>query len=186
MPECICMTKGGPEGCGICNETGQALSASPAPAGDLVERVAAVIRALKVTDYDSADEIARALIAAMQPVGWRYRVNADTPWILREEAPPADLAWPEVEPLYALPAPPGVGGMRVTPNTKRIDLESGSLDDGGRLDDMAISGDMIELVHIEMMDDDACWGRIDLKDGSAIVLWWTAKKSKLIVTVSND
>ena len=37
------------------------------PAGDLVERVAGIIRALKVTDYDSADEIARAVIAAMQP-----------------------------------------------------------------------------------------------------------------------
>ncbi len=46
------------------------LSASPALAGDMVERVAGIIRELKVTDYDSAADIPRAVIAAMQP-GWR-------------------------------------------------------------------------------------------------------------------
>jgi hypothetical protein len=90
-------------------------SASPAPAGDLVERVAGIIRALKVTDYDSADEIARAVIAAMQP-GWRDKPHCQScggeiqGWTcqgcgltFRENEGGRLVAEP-------LPAPPGVGG----------------------------------------------------------------------------
>jgi hypothetical protein len=56
-----------------------ALSASPAPAlGDQVERVAAVIER-EMCDADGpvkAIDIARAVIAAMQPVGWRDMESA--------------------------------------------------------------------------------------------------------------
>ncbi len=72
-----------------------ALSASPAPAGDLVERVAGIIRALKVTDYDSADEIARAVLLAVRDdldegvlkAGWTAETQNYT-------CPYPDEAWP--------------------------------------------------------------------------------------------
>ena len=50
-----------------------------------------------------------------------------------------------------------------------------------------IDGEVVEVLHIERMDDGLCWGRIDLKDGRGIVLWWTAeKKNRLSITVRDD
>jgi hypothetical protein len=95
-----------------------ALSASPAPAGDLVERVTTIIRANMPGaphDLASVNRTARAVIAAMQPVGWASewqglgglaRALHDT-----KEAADDNAEWMDGRSfaLYALPAPPGVG-----------------------------------------------------------------------------
>lgn len=43
-------------------------------------------------------------------------------------------------------------------------------------DDIAISGDMIEGVHIERMHAGHVWGCITLKDGRRLILSFTAKR----------
>ena len=74
-----------------------------------------------------------------------------------------------------------VGSMR------RIDMDEGSsLEHGGDLDDLAISGDHISLLRIERMSSGSCWGRIYMKDGGDIVLGWSAERGKLAVSAEAD
>lgn len=73
----------------------------------------------------------------------------------------------------------------MTETMKRIDL-SGDLDQGGSLDDLAITGDHIKMLRIERMSDGSCWGRIYTNDGPDIVLGWSAQKNKLRMDARND
>lgn len=71
-------------------------------------------------------------------------------------------------------------------STKRIDFESGDLTTGGDLDDLVITGDQIRALHIERMSDVSVWGRIDLHDGSAVVLNFYVEKRSLRMTAEED
>ena len=68
----------------------------------------------------------------------------------------------------------------------RVDFKSGDLQDGGDLDDLAIAGDLIEMVRVERMSDNSCWGMIYMKDGQHIRLSWSSSKGKLAITAESD
>jgi hypothetical protein len=103
-----------------------ALSASPAPAlGDQVERCAMALCVADGGDWsDHADRPdlqaalreewrsgACAVIAAMQPVGWRAtKDGCEVGLFYDEDIARENTTDAVIEPLYALPAPPGVGG----------------------------------------------------------------------------
>ena len=86
-----------------------------------------------------------------------------------------------VEAILAAPASPLPGG-----GTYRVDFKSGDLQSGGDLDDLAISGDLIEMVRVERMSGDSCWGMIYMKDGQHIRLSWSSSKGKLAITAESD
>jgi hypothetical protein len=65
--------------------------------------------------------------------------------------------------------------MAYSSGVNRLKMDEGDFE-------LAVSGDMIDGLHIERMDDDCVWGRVDMKDGSARVFWFSAKKSKLIAS----
>jgi hypothetical protein len=83
--------------------------------------------------------------------------------------------------LAAAPASPLPGG-----GTHRVDFKFGDLQSGGDLDDLAISGDLIEMVRVERMSGDSCWGMIYMKDGQHIRLSWSSSKGKLAITAESD
>lgn len=59
----------------------------------------------------------------------------------------------------------------------RIDLDGGSLDTQAEIDDMVISGDLIDFVHIERMDSGDVWGAVYFRDNSPrLYLWWGSKR----------
>ena len=65
---------------------------------------------------------------------------------------------------------------------RRIDTDD---DDG--LDDLVIFGEFIQMLHIERVSHRTCWGRVYMKDGSDVVLTWTAgKKGRLSISVGED
>ena len=103
-----------------------AAPASPAPAlGDQVERCAMALCVADGGDWsDHADRPdlqaalreewrsgACAVIAAMQPVGWRAtKDGCEVGLFYDEDIARENTTDAVIEPLFALPAPPGVGG----------------------------------------------------------------------------
>lgn len=64
-------------------------------------------------------------------------------------------------------------------------IERIDLDDNG-LDDLAISGELIEMLRLERMGPGHFWGRIYMKDGNHVEMTFWAKRSKLSVTAERD
>lgn len=69
---------------------------------------------------------------------------------------------------------------------ERIDLDSGSLEKGGALDDLSISGEAIDLLRLERMGDGTFWGRIYMNEGPDLVLGFYVKGRKLIADIRHD
>lgn len=57
------------------------------------------------------------------------------------------------------------------------------LDKNGDLDDLAISGEFIQMLRLERIDSDYMWGRIYLKDGNEIELSFGVSKKSLSVFI---
>lgn len=76
----------------------------------------------------------------------------------------------------------------MTPREKvaRIDLDDGDLWSGGALDDLAISGDLIQMLRLERMDTGVFWGRIYMKDGPDYVLGFHIEKHALKADIRHD
>ena len=55
---------------------------------------------------------------------------------------------------------------------------------GGNLDDLAISGEQIELLRLARMDDSTAWGRIYMRDGSFYELTVSAR-TKLALKIEH-
>jgi hypothetical protein len=64
----------------------------------------------------------------------------------------------------------------------RIDCETGDASDGA-LDDLAITGDQIDMLRLERMSDDTFWGAIHMKDGTGYTLKIWAEKRKLAFNI---
>ncbi len=56
----------------------------------------------------------------------------------------------------------------------RVDFEA----DGYHVDDVAISGDLIGMFRLEMMDRDQCWGAVYLRDGRDLRFWFDGSKAR--------
>lgn len=84
--------------------------------------------------------------------------------------------------VEALAASPQGGGLQ-----RRVDLNNGgTLEEGGHVDDLSISGEYISLLRLERMNRGSFWGRIYMKDGQDIVLSISAPKGKIDVTAEAD
>ena len=53
-------------------------------------------------------------------------------------------------------------------------------------DDLSIRGEEITLLRLECMDDGVYWGRVYLKDKPDVVLHFSAKRGKLMATVTRE
>lgn len=56
----------------------------------------------------------------------------------------------------------------------RIDFEK----DGRRVDDIAISGELISMFRLEAMDRDQFWGAVFMRDGRSFRLWFDGSKAR--------
>lgn len=76
----------------------------------------------------------------------------------------------------------------LTPREKveRVDLDGGDLDSGGSLDDLAISGELINMLRLERMDTGVFWGRIYMKNGPDYVLGFHVSKRALMAEIRHD
>ena len=99
----------------------------------------------------------------------------------KREAALAELAKLDGETMDLAASPQG-GGLQ-----RRVDLNNGgTLEAGGHVDDLSISGEYISLLRLERMNRGSFWGRIYMKDGKDIVLSISAPKGKIDVTAEAD
>ena len=99
----------------------------------------------------------------------------------KREAALAELAKLDGETMDLAASPQG-GGLQ-----RRVDLNNGgTLEAGGHVDDLSISGEYISLLRLERMNRGSFWGRIYMKDGQDIVLSISAPKGKIDVTAEAD
>ena len=74
----------------------------------------------------------------------------------------------------------------MTDTVRRIDFSTGDLASGGDLDDLAITGDQIQMLRIERMSSGTAWGRIYMNDGRDVVLRIYVEKRSLAITAEEE